>query len=77
MAGLRINTPWLLNWFGSGAGDYFSVMGTYTQGALRYLFQNPNSNWWLQDGHEYLPTPSCLMASMGASALTGLPPASS
>ena len=50
MAGARINTPWLLNWFGSGAGDYFSVMGTYTQGALRYLFQNPNSNWWFQDG---------------------------
>jgi Porin subfamily len=25
-------------------------MGTYTQGALRYIFQNPNNNWWIQDG---------------------------
>jgi hypothetical protein len=50
MAGLRLNTPWLLNWLGSGAGDYFAVQGIYTQGALRYLFQNPNSNWWFQDG---------------------------
>ena len=50
MAGLRLNTPWLLNWFGSGAGDYFAVQGIYTQGALRYLIQNPNNNWWIQDG---------------------------
>ena len=41
MAGLRLNTPWLLNWFGSGVGDYFAVQGIYTQGALRYLMQNP------------------------------------
>ena len=51
MAGMRLNTPWLLNWFGSGQGDYFSVQGIYTQGALRYIFQNPNNNWWLQDGN--------------------------
>jgi hypothetical protein len=51
MAGLRLNTPWLLNWLGSGAGDYFAVMGTYTQGASRYIFQNPNNNWWFQDGN--------------------------
>ena len=50
MAGLRVNTPWLLNWFGSGAGDYFAVQGIYTEGALRYIFQNPNGNWWMQDG---------------------------
>jgi porin-like protein len=50
MAGLRVNTPWLLNWLGSGAGDYVAVQGIYTQGALRYIFQNPNSNWWIQDG---------------------------
>ena len=50
MAGLRLNTPWLLNWFGSGVGDYFAVQGIYTQGALRYLMQNPNNNWWIQDG---------------------------
>jgi hypothetical protein len=50
MAGLRLNTPWLLNWLGSGQGDYLQVQGIYTEGALRYLFQNPNNNWWLQDG---------------------------
>ena len=52
-AGLRINTPWLLNWFGSGQGDYFSTMVTYTQGALRYLFQNPGTgNMYLQNNQE-------------------------
>jgi hypothetical protein len=50
MVGVRLNTPWLLNWLGSGAGDYVAVQGIYTQGALRYIFQNPNSNWWIQDG---------------------------
>jgi Porin subfamily len=50
MAGLRLNTPWLLNWLGSGQGDYLQLQGIYTQGALRYLFQNPNNNWWIQQG---------------------------
>ena len=50
MAGLRLNTPWLLNWFGTGVGDYFQVQGIYTQGALRYIMQNPsNNNWWIQN----------------------------
>lgn len=31
--------------------DYLQLQGIYTQGALRYLMQNPNSNWWYQDGH--------------------------
>ena len=51
MAGLRLNTPWLLNWFGSGAGDNLQLQGIYTQGAPRYIMQNPsNNNWWIQDG---------------------------
>jgi len=51
MAGLRLNTPWLLNWLGSGQGDYFQVQGIYTQGAPRYIMQNPsNNNWWIQNG---------------------------
>ena len=51
MAGLRLNTPWLLNWFGSGAGDFFAVQGIYTEGAPRYIMQNPsNNNWWIQSG---------------------------
>ena len=43
MAGLRLNAPFI------GAGDYLAVQGIYTQGALRYIFQNPNNNWWLQN----------------------------
>src|SRR5262249_275355 len=51
MAGLRLNTPWLLNWLGSGQGDYFQLQGIYNQGALRYIFFNPsNNNWWIQNG---------------------------
>jgi hypothetical protein len=44
MAGLRLNTPMI------GQGDYLQLQGIYTQGALRYLFQNPNNNWWYQHG---------------------------
>jgi Porin subfamily len=45
MAGLRLNTPFI------GTGDYLQLQGIYTQGALRYIFQNPsNNNWWVQSG---------------------------
>src|SRR5262249_12505926 len=44
MGGLRINTPFI------APGDYLQAQGIYTQGALRYLYQNPNGNWWIQDG---------------------------
>src|SRR5262249_11577460 len=44
MGGLKINTPFI------GPGDYSQLQGIYTQGALRYIFQNPNGNWWIQDG---------------------------
>src|SRR5262249_20667173 len=42
--GLENNTPFI------GPGDYLQLQGIYTQGALRYIFQNPNGNWWIQDG---------------------------
>ena len=44
-AGLKLNTPWLFNWLGSGVGDYFQAQVNYTEGALRYVFQTPNTNW--------------------------------
>src|SRR5262249_50717224 len=44
MGGLKVNTPFI------GPGDYLQLQGIYTQGALRYLFQNPNGNWRIQDG---------------------------
>ena len=44
----RTSTPWLLNWFGSGAGDYIQTQFNYTQGALKYL----NADNQLQLGHQ-------------------------
>ena len=38
-AGLKLNAPMV------GQGDYFQAQVNYTQGALRYIFQTPNSNW--------------------------------
>ena len=38
-AGILINTPFI------SQGDTFMAQANYTEGALRYLFQYPNSNW--------------------------------
>ena len=38
-AGIKLNAPMI------GQGDYFQAQVNYTQGALRYIFQTPNSNW--------------------------------
>jgi hypothetical protein len=38
-AGLRLNVPYFAQ------GDFFQTQVTYTEGALRYIFQTPNSNW--------------------------------
>ena len=50
--GFKLNTPWLLNWLGSGAGDYIQTQVTYSQGALKYIFQTPNSNHGINDGSQ-------------------------
>jgi hypothetical protein len=45
MAGFRLNTPYI------GQGDYLQAQVIYTQGAPRYIMQNPsNNNWWIQNG---------------------------
>ena len=44
--GLKLNAPF------TGAGDYFQTQVNYTQGALRYIFQNPNGNFYLQHGQD-------------------------
>ena len=45
MAGLKVNTPFI------GVGDYLQLQAIYTQGAPRYIMQNPsNNNWWIQNG---------------------------
>jgi len=38
-AGLKINTPMFAQ------GDYFQAQVNYTEGALRYVFFTPNTNW--------------------------------
>ncbi len=43
-AGLRLNAPMI------GQGDYLQAQINYTQGALRYIFQTPNSNYGKVEG---------------------------
>jgi hypothetical protein len=43
-AGLKLNAPMI------GQGDYLQAQINYAKGALRYIFQTPNSNWGKIDG---------------------------
>jgi len=43
-AGIKLNAPMI------GQGDFLQVQVNYTEGALRYIFQTPNSNWGKMDG---------------------------
>ena len=43
-AGIKLNAPMI------GQGDFFQAQINYTQGALRYIFQTPNSNWGKVNG---------------------------
>lgn len=42
--GLRVNTPFI------SQGDFFVTQVNVTQGALRYLFNTPNTNWGMTRG---------------------------
>jgi len=42
--GLKVNTPFITQ------GDWFQTQFNVTQGALRYLFNTPNTNWGKIDG---------------------------
>jgi hypothetical protein len=42
--GLKVNTPFI------SQGDWFQTQVNVTQGALRYLFNTPNTNWGKADG---------------------------
>ena len=44
-AGIKLNAPMI------GQGDYLQAQVNYTQGALRYTFQTPNSNWGKVEGN--------------------------
>ena len=45
-AGIKLNAPMI------GQGDYLQAQVNYTEGALRYIFQTPNSNWGKIDGYK-------------------------
>ena len=45
-AGIKLNAPMI------GQGDYVQAQVNYTQGALRYIFQTPNTNWAKVQGRE-------------------------
>jgi len=53
--GLKINMPMFggggSTFLGSG-GDFFQTQVNYTQGALRYLFNTPNTNWGANNGSQ-------------------------
>ena len=42
--GIKINTPFITQ------GDWFQAQVNVTQGALRYLFNTPNTNWGMAHG---------------------------
>ena len=46
-AGIKLNAPMI------GQGDYFQAQVNYTEGALHYIFQTPNSNWGKIDGAHF------------------------
>ena len=43
-AGIKLNAPMI------GQGDYLQAQVNYTEGALKYIFQTPTTNWAKQDG---------------------------
>jgi hypothetical protein len=44
--GLRLNFPMIAQ------GDFFQTQVNYTEGALKYIFQTPNSNWGKADSSQ-------------------------
>jgi hypothetical protein len=45
-AGIKLNAPFI------GQGDYLQAQVNYTKGALKYIFQTPNSNWGKVNGFD-------------------------
>ena len=41
---VKLNAPMI------GKGDYLQAEFAYSQGAMRYIFRNPNNNWGMRDG---------------------------
>jgi hypothetical protein len=46
-AGIKLNAPMI------GQGDYLQAQVNYTEGALKYIFQTPTTNWFKQNGAQF------------------------
>jgi Porin subfamily len=75
--GFKLNTPWLLNWLGSGQGDYIQTQFNYAQGALRYLMQTTNSSWGFVEGNSQSLAIMTDAVYGGVLSATGVPTATS
>jgi hypothetical protein len=64
-AGLKLNAPMI------GVGDYFQGAVVYTQGAAKYVFQNPNGNPYLQNNQDTLAYGIVSDAVYGGSLFAG------
>ena len=63
--GLKLNAPMI------GQGDYFQMQVNYTQGALKYIFQNPNGNPYIQDNQDSVAMGVVSDAVYGGSIFAG------
>jgi hypothetical protein len=65
-AGLKINFPSI------APGDYFQSQVNYTQGATRYLFNTPDTNWGMVNGNaeSYGVLSDCVYGGSAAAAAT-------
>ena len=54
-----------------GQGDYFQAQANYTQGALKYIFQNPNGNPYIQENQSSLAMGIVSDAVYGGSIFAG------
>jgi hypothetical protein len=64
-AGIKLNAPMI------GQGDYFQAQVNYTQGALKYIFQNPNGNPYIQDNQSGVAMGLISDATYGGSLFAG------
>jgi Porin subfamily len=63
--GIKLNAPMI------GQGDYFQAQVNYTQGALRYIFQNPGGNPYIQDNQDGVALGIVSDAVYGGTLATG------
>jgi len=67
-AGFKLNTPMI------SQGDYLQTQFNYTEGALRYIFFTPNSNWGYNKNAQgaYGVLSDAVYGSTGGTAATGI-----